>query len=181
MKENDPQRKKEYDWEACAIEPYFPMEDLPLSICEKIAKTICKRHGISAPLLLAGESNLNAKSVDMHFKKNRRTRIRHVIQLPKGYRNFVTLVHECCHFLKHELDDGASHHGPLFVRLMIDEIAHYGAFKSKALSKKTLEDSAMEDGLLFCERDKFRQRLIYNKKKRGSMPKACTECMRMWG
>lgn len=177
MRAVDPQQNLEYIWESICIDPELSGEELGLDECEKIARSICKRHGVSMPLVIACKRRV-ARSFDISFSRkvrgSKNDLIRHMIALPKGTRNLVTVVHECCHFLKHAYDDGCSHHGPLFVRLMIDEISRLRG-KNRKLTKNALEESAEKAGLVFCFR-----RSLYNNRKRGCRSRSCTECMRMY-
>lgn len=173
-RESDPQQDLEYTWEAVCIEPELPGGIMSLDACEKIAKRICRRHRVAAPLLLAGRKGSDARSLDFYFQVGKRNKIVHVIQLPREARNLVTVVHECCHFLKHHYDEGSSHHGPVFVRLMIDEISRIGR-KNPRLSKRHLVISARAAGLVVCDARRFN----YNKEA-GHLSRSCTECMRMY-
>lgn len=168
--EQDPQKALEYFWERMYIEPLFPDEDLTLLECERLSNRMCEDHGVKAPLIIRGRGTISRSfDVEITGGPSKRRLFLPFIQLPKGGRRAIDVLHECCHFLKHKYDHECSHHGPVFVRLLIDEIVKY----NNEISREWLEEKADFIGLKYCVLDPLKIDKV------GCFNGSCTGCMRI--
>jgi hypothetical protein len=170
--EYDDQRELEYEWEHYYIESELSNRQMSNSSCKRLAFEICDRHGLDYPKIFFPNCKGSASCVDMTQEGGI---IFHLIRLPKGMRDKVTVIHEVCHFLKHEYDSDCQHHGGVFLRILIDEISLVGS-GNPHLSRSYLTRSARRAGLRVCSSRIFN----YKKRRLGILPDCCKQCMRMY-
>jgi hypothetical protein len=133
----DPQKERVYCWGEYLHDQADIVEDsLTLDQCRYMIEQFCLRHAIFPPSVHDGRGKSFAQSTITR------------IDLPRIYREPLSVIHEACHVLVSYNYPQAYHHGSYFVRYMIMNVGpHIG------MSKVDLENSAKEFGLDIAPRE----------------------------
>jgi len=130
----DPQKKKLYAWEEY-LHDHLEIVEESLSIveCRKIIREMCEDFAIIPPKVIIGKKEYAMASGDGKL-----------IELPKWFLEELSSIHEACHVIAFSIAPQENHHGPTFVRLMIDFIKKRWASE---ITLKRLEDLALKHNL----------------------------------